>query len=391
MALAPFPSVHEGTSSERSIMARVGIVGGIVIVLLAIFVARFATPPNHGFTGGDSGSLGGDAAAVLAMVSLVAVGIERLIEMLWSLIASFKNGWWPLPEIAKAVDDLVEDANQVARPAFEAAIAGLEGAKKAEKITQDEVDRLDAEIRNVEAEAQRYVDQIKQISSLAKDNQRVQLVATTAFQAANRLDTAYGDVMPRVRQAFNDVSQVTTGVSDILAGFKENPAKKLISIMIGTFVGLIVAGFAGLDLFQAAGLPLGPTTADAIKASAFPYVGVMLTGLVVGLGANPTHEVVRLVSEAAKARRASNLARPNISGSPDDRDEQATAKSAGAGAASAIATLLGGGFAAAPADPSATGGGPAQDEGAASPVLGRVMGVAGLAPTRAVPGSMNLR
>src|SRR5262249_28277230 len=210
------------------------------------------------------------------------------------------------------------------KPVFDAAIAGLEGAKQAETVTKEQVDRIDAEIANVLLEAQRYVKQIQQISSLAKDNQRVQLVATTAFQAANRLDTAYGDVLPRVRQAFNDVSQVTTGLSDILAGFKDNPAKKLISMMIGTFVGLVIAGFAGLDLFQAAGLPLGPTDPAAIKAALFPYVGVMLTGLVVGLGANPTHEVVRLVSEAAKARRAGNLARPNVIGSADDRDEQSS-------------------------------------------------------------------
>jgi hypothetical protein len=49
----------------------------------------------------------------------------------------------------------------------------------------------------------------------------------------------------------------------------------------------------------------------------------MLTGLVVGLGANPTHEIVRWVSESAKARRASNLGRPSVSESPDGRGEAA--------------------------------------------------------------------
>lgn len=376
MAAERFPSVHEGKSSERSIMATVGLVGAVVIGALAVLVARYSTPPNVSVSGAaNAADLGGNAAAVLAMVSLVAVGIERFIEMFWSLISSFKNGWWPLPEIAAAVDDLVEEANQVARPAFAAAIAGLEDAKQAVGVGQAEVDRLQVEIAKVQAEERQYKAQIARISSLAKNNQRVQLVATTAFQAANRLDTAYGAIMPAVRQAFNDASQVTTGLSDILAGFKENPAKKIISIMIGTFAGLVIAGVAGLDLFQAAGLPLGPTTPEAIKAAAFPYLGVMLTGLVVGLGANPTHEIIGYVSEAAKSRRAGNLGRPNVSGSPDERDERAAAAGPSAGAAAGVG-----------AQPPA-----APDERAVPAVVGRLMGSSGPTPSRALPGSMNLR
>jgi hypothetical protein len=289
------------------------LIAALVIVGLTLFVARFATMPNQGFA---------DAAAVLAMVGLVAVGIERIIEAFWSLMGRLKSGWWPLDQIAAAVDSLVAETNAVATPAFEAAEAGLEAAKGAIGVTKDQLDALDEQIEKIRAQKKGYDAQVARIGSLAKDNQRVQLLTTAAFQAVNRLDTAYGRDMPAVRQAFNDASQVTAGVSDILAGFKDNPAKKVISIALGWVIGLIVAGFVGLDLFAAAGAPLGPTDPALRDQALFPFLGVALTGFVLGLGANPTHEVIRLVSEAAKSRRIGNLSRPEVVGSPDERDER---------------------------------------------------------------------
>ena len=375
MAVEAYPSVHEGASSERSRLFWIALAGVVVVGGLMFGVAKWATPPNLGSaTATDSGAIDGGAASVLAMVSIVAVAIERFIEMAWSLLASFKNGWWPLPEIAKAVDALAEETNQVAKPAFDAALAGLASARDAIGVVETERQRLEAEIAKVQTEERKYIDQIRRISSLSKDNQRVQLIATTAFQAANRLDTAYGTVMPAVRQAFNDASQVTAGISDILAGFKDNPAKKIISIFLGSSIGLAVCGVVGLDLFAAAGLPLGPTDKDEITKAAFPYVGVMLTGLVVGLGANPTHEVVRWVSEAAKSRRASNIARPNVSGSPDERAER------NADAAATVQPAAG-----QPAEGQAAGARAVEN------ILGRLLPNDGPAPSRAKPGTMNLR
>ena len=321
MAAEPYPKLGEGASSERRIMIWVGAASAVIIGALCVWAAKFSTPPNLGVPGtpGAAGIDGG-AASMLAMVSIVAVGIERSIEVFWSMIGSFKNGWWPLPKIADAVEDLANETNRVAQPAFDAAVAGLEELKKGVGVAKETKAALDAEIARIREDEAKFQKQIEQIASLSKNSQRVQLIATATFQAVNRLDAAYGKVNDEVRKAFNDASQVTSGVSDLLAGFKDNPAKKIISIILGAVVGLLVSGIVGLDLFAAAGMPLGD------KASMFPYVGVMLTGLVVGLGANPTHEVVRWVSETAKSRRAANLGRPNVSGSPDERDEAKSSK-----------------------------------------------------------------
>src|SRR5262245_55344766 len=105
MAAEPYPKLSEGASRERSSMAMGGLASALIIATLCVWVAKFSTPPNLGEPGtpGAAGIDGG-AASMLAMVSIVAVGIERMIEIFWSMIGSFKNGWWPLPEIADAVE-----------------------------------------------------------------------------------------------------------------------------------------------------------------------------------------------------------------------------------------------------------------------------------------------
>jgi hypothetical protein len=110
---------------------------------------------------------------------------------------------------------------------------------------------------------------------------------------------------------------------DIVAAFKDNPAKKMISIILGSLIGLVVVGFVGLDLFAAAGAPL-PFAGISWEISKghtivlVPYIGVALTGLVLGLGSNPTHQVVSYVTDVAKARKAAQLGAPDVPGTADE-------------------------------------------------------------------------
>ena len=65
----------------------------------------------------------------------------------------------------------------------------------------------------------------------------------------------------------------------------------------------MVAGLLSLDLF---GTVLGGPTAVSIAGIVELHPGVALTGILVGLGSSPTHEVVRLLTEIKKNRRAEN-------------------------------------------------------------------------------------
>ena len=81
----------------------------------------------------------------------------------------------------------------------------------------------------------------------------------------------------------------------------------MISIYLGSFLGMIIAGVVGMDVFQAT---LSSETVGAAQATMqmttqlFPYVGVAMTGLVIGLGSDPTHQVIQVLQEYKKARKA---------------------------------------------------------------------------------------
>jgi hypothetical protein len=264
------------------------------VIAAAIAVALFGPNPNAGFA---------DGAAVIAVVSIAALGIERIIEGFWSLMASRLSGWWPLNQFKAAVDEQISEVNRAAMPVFEAALAALADAKEGLAEGTAAFADVERKIQVVRDQEKALLAQVRQIRSLARD-QRVALLTTATTQAITRVDTLVGSTTPVVRRAFNDASQVTTGALDLLGALKENPGKKMISLLMGALLGIAAAGFVGLDLFAAAGAPLPENGAIQI--------GVVLTGLVLGLGSNPTHQVVSFVTDAAGARRAAQLGQPVV-------------------------------------------------------------------------------
>lgn len=97
---------------------------------------------------------------------------------------------------------------------------------------------------------------------------------------------------PEVGATVNLANQSVAVLADFADTFKNNPARQLISLYIGILLGLIVSAAFGLDLLQAAGVPTsgGPS-------ALLPHLGVAITGLIMGLGSNPTHEIIRAIQE----------------------------------------------------------------------------------------------
>ena len=308
------------------------VIGAATILLLALLVASVGGKANGAFA---------DGAAVLAMVSLVAVGIERVIEAFWTLVARKNDAWWPLNQIGQAVSGQVDAMNAAMKPVFDTAITELTAAKSLLASSSAEAQRLETQINDVIAQKNAYVDQVKKVESLTKDGQRVNLIATAAIQASSRVDTALGTSMPAVREVFNDATLVATGAVDLVAGFKDNPAKKVISLALGMVIGLFAAAFLRLDLFAAAGAPLPASTLryPFTDVSVLPFVGVAVTGIVLGLGSNPTHQVVSLVTDAAKARRTAALGAPETGDGAQGSEPEAV-QSSGLGGALAAARSI---------------------------------------------------
>ena len=247
---------------------------------------------------GNSGAGSVNATAMLSMITACAIGIERVIEGFWTIIGMTKGAWWPLNLVDDEVNGLVNNLNTQLEPVYKQAYDAVEKIKATGEMTQ-------AQLEKAKQEAKKEIDdlrgRIEKLKQLAPDNQRVNLIAATAFQGISYLEKKY----PGYVTTANIANQAITGVSDFVATFKDNPGRRLISIYLGSLLGLIVAGAVGLDLFKATGLTL--------KSLPFlPFTSVALTGLLIGLGSNPTHEVIRAIQEYKKSRKGDNDPAPSI-------------------------------------------------------------------------------
>ncbi len=102
----------------------------------------------------------------------------------------------------------------------------------------------------------------------------------------------------------------------------------MLSLELGIIGGLAVALFTGVDVFAGVANE-GAAAADVVAAS---IGGILFTGVLMGLGSSPTHEVIRVLQESKQARRAA--------GSPE---VDPTSQTAGGAIAGAATMLLGGG------------------------------------------------
>ncbi|MDQ5825487.1 MAG: hypothetical protein M3441_14940, partial [Chloroflexota bacterium] len=95
-------------------------------------------------------------------------------------------------------------------------------------------------------------------------------------------------------------------VTGVLNSVLDNPARKIIGIFIGAAIGIVIAALFGLDIFWSIlGSETVFTFGDAPRALTL-HVGVALSGIIIGLGADPTHQVIRLLEEKKKDLKGRN-------------------------------------------------------------------------------------
>lgn len=269
------------------------IVANALLVLAIAAVFAYAPPSNAGFK---------DAASALAFVGGAAVAIERIIETGWTFLGAAFGTYWPLGAIQKQVGSLVADLDRSLKPFHDRLKGELDALAKAGTLTTDEV-----------AHGKQEIDRLKTrfdgLSGMVVDQQKVQLLLAAASQNVNHLYGRYKGVVADMDRANAAATSAIQGVQSFLVTFKDNPGRRVISMYAGAIMGVGVAGTFGLDLFQAV-LEPGP--------GGLPYrsLRVVLTGLVIGLGSNPTHEVIRAVQEYKKSQKAENASRNPLSSLP---------------------------------------------------------------------------
>ncbi len=241
-----------------------------------------------------------DAAATITFITAAAVGIERTMEAMWTVIGGTVGTYWPLNTLSRQVQTMVDDLNNALKPFHDKTLLGLDALAENGKLSPEELAAAADEILRMKA-------RFDALLNLAPDNQRVQLLAASASQNVTYLYKKYGKLLPHLRQAADTAGAAISGLQDFLATFKDNPGRRLISIYVGAVLGLIVAGMFGLDLFQAV-LQSNPQSVSATTL----HLRIILTGLAIGLGSNPTHELIRAVQVYKEGQKGANIAQPNL-------------------------------------------------------------------------------
>ena len=262
--------------------AKTALPGWVILVFLVIvvgvffLVARLSPKPNVGFS---------DAAAVLALVTAMALGIERTIETAWTIIGQIKSSYWPLNLIKDQVENLVSDLDTHLEDVYKKTENVIKELERSGKWGEEEIAEARGEVVELKT-------RIQDLQRLAPSNQGVNLIASKASRVIAYLETKY----PEVSNSVQITNQAIASLNDFVSGFKDNPARRLISIFVGAILGMVVSGIFGLDLFRA-------ILADPRAVVTSTGWGVAFTGLIIGLGSSPTHEVVRAVQEIKKQRK----------------------------------------------------------------------------------------
>ncbi len=91
------------------------------------------------------------------MVGAVALGIERTIGYLWTVVGMARNSFWPLTTIARHLQSLTDDLDRSVRPLTTQATAAVEFLKARGAIVEDAATTLTKRL----VEAQDGIDKLK--------------------------------------------------------------------------------------------------------------------------------------------------------------------------------------------------------------------------------------
>ena len=227
-----------------------------------------------------------NSSAVLSIVTATAVGIERTLEGFWTFIGLTKGSFWPLNQLSNQVNTLVSNLDTNLDPFY----------KNAKTAIGNVVGRAPGDIQAAQADIDEVRNtlnaQITKLQNLPTDNQQVQMITGIASQTVKLLQEKY----PEIQAVASAANEAIKGVNDFVATFKDNPGRRLISLYAGAIIGLGVAAMLNLDAFHAA----------LNENSKISGLGVAFTGVLMGLGSNPTHEVIRAIQEVKKGYKADN-------------------------------------------------------------------------------------
>ncbi len=256
-------------------------VGPASICLAVVLITTLVTEPNT------------SAVASIAFISGAAIGIERVIEGFWNALGSRIGVYWPMTSISRQVHELELELNDALKP-FHGHLSQALGESTA----------IPSYLANAQKDLDTMQRRFDDIRTHGPSNQRMQLLAACAAQSVNFLVTKYQTVLPKLSEGVPLANTAISGMQDFLATFKDNPGRRLLSLYLGALLGLGLAAVFKLDVFAVVN---GATDLPATAG-----LRIVLTGLLIGLGSNPTHEVIQLLQEHKKKQRGKNTSNPKL-------------------------------------------------------------------------------
>ncbi|WP_040493261.1 hypothetical protein [Ilumatobacter nonamiensis] len=269
------------TTSARSWWIGIAIFLALSVGATIFIAAITGDPANTGIA---------DGAAVLAFVTGIALGVERLIEVVWAWVdkSEKKGAWWPLSLVTDAMSEMETKTNEALTP-FVQDVASLlvdldgwvgDSAAKAEAVNSvaADIEERAAAAREAIAHAQKLAPGSSRFAAIAR--------ATDDFTHDAEVIAKKAGVWSRdLERHLRSAGDVLTSAHEVVGAFTSNPARTTMSIALGVPMAILASGVLGLNMFAAV---LGPDVPPYMAG----VLGILATGVVMGLGSNPTHEVI---------------------------------------------------------------------------------------------------
>jgi hypothetical protein len=256
------------TGSPRGVSLGLIVGGGVLSVLITALIVGFLPLAPTGRK---------EPGAAIALVGSIAVGIERVQELFWSLIDFNLGRGWPFGILSKPIKDLTAQVGSVLPGYLNQADEFLVKTRTEGTLAQEKLASLEADLIAAQ-------DQLSKLNEGLPSNS-----AASGFVSsfASRLQRIQG-VLPAGAVAISTGQEALDILDNLLAKMQSNPGRRSIGMLAGTILGMITCAVLNVDMLNAI---FGATY------SGF-QLGIVATGILVGLGADPTHQVIRLLEEA---------------------------------------------------------------------------------------------
>lgn len=239
--VTPVPTPVRALPDKTRVVKRRGqifVYGGITI-LLGTFAGTIAFALSFPIVKTIPQPLarGVDLAAVLAPVAVAALGIERIVEMMWNLIESYIRSF----------------------------VALLAGRSEWLRWANDELNAARQRLEDLSHEGD------------------------PTLRVDDRLLSSQDALSQLIGHAADDVALAEARLVTLTSTEQYRDAKRVISIVTSLILGLIVSTVVGLQMFALLGINVNER------------IDVLITGVAIGTGSTPVHSLIGILQQGKDA------------------------------------------------------------------------------------------